>query len=187
MIDTMQDTKTNEVAIEIKPEAKVDVLQSLGITYEQGKEILRGKLRRQVILGGPKQSGLEVLCDILGYRDLGKIHRDACRKIEAINPFIAKKALSKEGLKDDDLNNARKELASRDSAGLKRIWLWSRGFFKTSIISYAHTIQLILIDPNIRILIMHHKLEKAKDILRVIKNHFMINEEFRWAFPEYCP
>lgn len=171
---------------------KVETLDDLGLTYDQAREILKGQLRKQIILGGPKMSGLEVLCDVLGYKDLGKMHREECEKIEAINPYIAYKAL-KNKLKDDDLHIARKELASRfkqeefDINSLKRIWLWARGHLKTTIVSYVHTIQLILIDPNIRILIMHHKLEKAKDILRVIKNHFIVNEEFRWCFPEYCP
>ncbi len=69
----------------------------------------------------------------------------------------------------------------------KRLWLWPRGFFKTSIINVGHTIQLILNNPNIRILLAMSTLDNAKEKLAEIKSQFLFNEHFRFLFPEFCP
>ena len=55
-----------------------------------------------------------------------------------------------------------------------RLWLMFRGSFKTTIISIAHTIQLMLLYPDIRILIASHKKEGgSQEILGAIKRHFV--------------
>jgi phage terminase large subunit-like protein len=69
-----------------------------------------------------------------------------------------------------------------------RLFLLFRGAFKSTIITIAHTIQLMLIWPDIRILIASHKKEGgSQKFLSSIKDHFMRNERFRALFPEYCP
>lgn len=75
-----------------------------------------------------------------------------------------------------------------DESARTRLFLMFRGSFKTTIISIAHTIQLMLINPNVRILIASHKKEGgSQEILGAIKQHFMQNTRFRNLFPEYCP
>ena len=69
-----------------------------------------------------------------------------------------------------------------------RLFLLFRGAFKSTIITIAHTIQLMLLWPDIRILIASHKKEGgSQKFLGSIKDHFMRNERFRRLFPEYCP
>jgi phage terminase large subunit-like protein len=69
-----------------------------------------------------------------------------------------------------------------------RLFLLFRGAFKSTIITIAHTIQLMLIWPDIRILIASHKKEGgSQKFLGSIKDHFLRNERFRKLFPEYCP
>jgi predicted phage terminase large subunit-like protein len=69
-----------------------------------------------------------------------------------------------------------------------RLFLLFRGAFKSTIITIAHTIQLMLIWPDIRILIASHKKEGgSQKFLGSIKDHFIRNERFRALFPEYCP
>lgn len=69
-----------------------------------------------------------------------------------------------------------------------RLFLLFRGAFKSTIITIAHTIQLMLIWPDIRILIASHKKEGgSQKFLSSIKDHFIRNERFRKLFPDYCP
>lgn len=98
---------------------------------------------------------------MLGYRDLGEFHA----------PQIL--ALSQVWEITDE--------------PVRRLWLWSRGFFKTSLITESHSIYLIVNNPNIRILLVSNTISVAEDILRNIKNHFMTNALFRYYFPDFCP
>lgn len=109
---------------------------------------------------------------VLDFTDLtAKFHKPLCNQIQAVNPYVVN----------------RYNLKSIPVSVLQRLWLWARGHFKTTIIDIAHTIQLLLIDPNLRILNANNKLDSAKETLLVIKNQFMYNEKFRLLFPEYCP
>ena len=74
-----------------------------------------------------------------------------------------------------------------ESRPIRRLWFWSRGFFKTSLITEAHTLWLIVHNPNIRILIVSYSLEVAKKPLGAIRNQFITNELFRHFFREFCP
>lgn len=104
---------------------------------------------------------LASLIFMLGYRDIGAFHID---QINALSQVW--------------------EITDRPS---RRLWLWSRGFFKTSLITESHSIYLIINNPNIRILLVSNTISVAEDILRNIKNHFMTNTLFRYYFPEFCP
>ena len=98
---------------------------------------------------------------LLGYRDLGKFHIEQLNKLSEFR-FIG-------------------------YTPIRRLWLWSRGFFKTSLITEAHTLWLIVNNPNIRILIVSFSLEVAKKPFGVLRNHFISNEDFRYFFREFCP
>ena len=69
----------------------------------------------------------------------------------------------------------------------RKLYLWSRGFFKTSVIIEAHNGWLIVNNPNIRILLPSYSLDVAKKPLAAIRNQFMFNNEFRYFFREFCP
>lgn len=98
---------------------------------------------------------------LLGYRDLGRFHTAPLSLLQS-QRFL-------------------------ESRPVRKLWLWSRGFFKTSLITEAHTLWLIVNNPNIRILIVSFSLEVAKKPLAAIRNQFICNEEFRYFFKEYCP
>ncbi len=98
---------------------------------------------------------------LLGYRDIGEFHKKQLVKISK-SKFI-------------------------NDNPTRRLWLWSRGFFKTSLITEAHTLWLIVNNPNIRVLIVSYTIEVAKKPLGAIRNHFTSNEDFRYFFKEFCP
>ena len=98
---------------------------------------------------------------LLGYRDLGAFHKEQIERLAQFR-FLTDKPI-------------------------RRLWLWARGFFKTSLITEAHTIWLIVNNPDIRILIVSFSLEVAKMPLKNIRNHFIQNEDFRYFFREFCP
>lgn len=98
---------------------------------------------------------------LLGYRDLGNFHK---KQVEN---------LSKVRLITDN--------------PMRRLWLWSRGFFKTSLITEAHSLWLIVNNPDIRILVVSFTIEVAKKPLGAIRNHFTSNADFRYFFKEFCP
>lgn len=104
---------------------------------------------------------LASLVFMLGYRDLGEFHA----------PQIF--ALSQNRVITD--------------TPVRNLWLWSRGFFKTSLITESHSIYLIINNPNIRILLPSFTISISEDILRNIKNKFISNELFRYYFPKFCP
>ena len=98
---------------------------------------------------------------LLGYRDLGAFHKEQLHRIA--------------------------EFRTLEDIPIRRLWLWSRGFFKTSLITEAHTLWLIVNNPNIRILIVSFSLEVAKKPFGVLRNHLIGNEDFRYFFREFCP
>ena len=125
---------------------------------------------------GKEENGLEkqrLLCQsyfkrdfesflyLLGYRDLGEFHKQEIAELQKYRY-----------LGDYTVHN---------------LWLWCRGFFKTSIITKAHSIWLIVNNPNIRILLVSYTMDVASMILVGIKSTFMFNEDFRYFFREYCP
>jgi phage terminase large subunit-like protein len=107
------------------------------------------------------KSDFASLVFMLGYRDLGAFHLEPIQALSQ-NRFIT----------DDPVRN---------------LWLWCRGFFKTSIINECHSIYLIINNENIRILLPSFTISISEDILRNIKNKFITNELFRYYFSDFCP
>lgn len=62
--------------------------------------------------------------------------------------------------------------------------LWARGHYKSTIITYALTIQDILKDPNLTVGIFSHTRPIAKAFLRQIKREFETNEQLKALFPD---
>lgn len=66
----------------------------------------------------------------------------------------------------------------------RRIFLYPRTHFKSTIITIAGTIQDVVKDANITILLVAATAENAQRFLEEIKRHFMNNEVLRWLYPE---
>jgi phage terminase large subunit-like protein len=98
---------------------------------------------------------------LLGHRDLGKFHKKEIARLQE-KRFIS-----------DDI--------------IRDLWLWSRGHFKTTIITIDHSIWLIVNNPDIRMLLVSNTLDVSKKIFSEIRDQFLKNEEFRYFFREYCP
>jgi phage terminase large subunit-like protein len=62
--------------------------------------------------------------------------------------------------------------------------LWSREHYKSTIITFALTIQNILNDPNITVGIFSHTRPIAKAFLRQIKREFELNTHLKNLFPD---
>jgi phage terminase large subunit-like protein len=62
--------------------------------------------------------------------------------------------------------------------------LWAREHFKSTIITYAKTIQDVLIDPEATVGIFSHTRPIAKGFLRQIKREFESNEDLKSLFPD---
>ena len=62
--------------------------------------------------------------------------------------------------------------------------LWSRGHFKSTIITQAKTIQEILCDPELTFCIFSFTRPIAKGFLRLIKREFETNEKLKVLFPD---
>lgn len=56
---------------------------------------------------------------------------------------------------------------------LQRLYLCYRIFYKTTIVTKLHTLQLLLNFPNIHICLAHNKQENAGDNLVTVKNYFL--------------
>lgn len=139
--------------------------------------------------------------EILGYKDLGEFHVTLCQVVESINPlilYLAKqseygsleeaKAAVRDNIRRIEVPEKYREFFSLDPDSLTRLFLLFRGSFKTTIISIAHTIQLMLIWPDIRILISSHKKEGgSQEILGAIKRHFIGNAKFRDIYADWVP
>lgn len=65
------------------------------------------------------------------------------------------------------------------------LWMTPRFHLKTSLWTRGGTIQELLINPHLRILIINAKLDIAEEILADIKLDWETNELLRWLFPEY--
>lgn len=69
----------------------------------------------------------------------------------------------------------------------RRLKLMPRTTFKTTIWTIALTIQDIIKDCNITILLVADTSTNAKRFMREIQQHFELNEMFRWLFSELIP
>lgn len=99
-----------------------------------------------------------LMTDILGYPKTDEIHKE-------IEEFL-KMTTSKDGRH-------------------RSLLLIPRGHLKSTLVTVCWTIQRIIENPNIRILISNGYLENAKSFLREIKSHFERSERFRALFGDY--
>ena len=141
-------------------------------TLADYKDLIEAENKDNADLG--KRSLFFLARHILNYELIDEFHRPLCDEISEINDYILYKVHPE-------------DFAFKPPFPRQRLWLWARGHLKTTLITIAHSIQLVLLNPNIRILISHNKLENAKGVLSQIKWHFTRNRTFRRTYPEFCP
>lgn len=124
-------------------------------------EELKNEKQQRIFVRDFCKYDLSSLVFMLGYRDLGVFHQEQIRVLSQVWDITDKP--------------------------VRRLWLWSRGFFKTSLITESHSIYLIVNNPDIRILLVSFTITVAEKILRNIKDQFTSNALFRYYFREYCP
>lgn len=96
--------------------------------------------------------------------------------------------LSEEGLYNPEISGTRTALAVRDINAVEDTFdphknqlliLMPRGTFKSSVVTIGFTLQMILNEPDCRILIDSETFAKAKAFLAEIKGHLEANEAYR--------
>lgn len=123
-------------------------------------EAWKEEARRCVLMLFLKRDFLSLIY-LLGYRDIGQVHLG---EIERMEKQVIKTGIS-----------------------IQRLWLWARGHFKTSIVTVADTVRLVVNVPDIRILITSNTIDISKKMVGEVKEHFVSNEMFRRVFREWCP
>jgi phage terminase large subunit-like protein len=139
----------------------MNLLDFMTLDERMSFERLKSREAKRLCLQTLFKRDFKAFVYLLGYRDVGKFHEKELKRLES-HRFV-------------------------ESHPVRRLWLWSRGFFKTSLITEAHTLWLIVNNPNIRVLIVSFSLEVAKKPLAAIRNQFLLNEDFRYFFKEFCP
>jgi predicted phage terminase large subunit-like protein len=142
------------------------------------------------------RSDLYFLCvNVLGYTDVRpRVHGQIMGNVQRFPEWEEKLAPIKEvgqfshfKLKDliDSYNNAPDMWMLPGKRNYFN--MIPRAHLKTSVITFAHSIQWIINYPNIRICIDSHTDANVKGFLMEIKKHFTNNERFRHLFPEHVP
>lgn len=95
--------------------------------------------------------------------------------------FLLRFALNRPDVDNDWLFARCREVQANPDGYLD---LWSREHYKSTIITFALTIQDILVNPNITIGIFSHTRPNAKGFLRQIKREFELNENLKTWFDD---
>ncbi len=114
-----------------------------------------------------------------------EIYQSFCDEVSLMNwllVYLNRLPASDNMLTLEEVTSSPKE----DLVFMQRLYLGYRTFYKTTIISKGHSLQLLLNFPNIHICLAHNKQENASDNLVTIKNYFLTTDIKR-LFPEYIP
>ena len=130
------------------------------------------------------RNDLFYLCCMTGNFDIQKlesIFKDFCDEVRMMNWLIV----------DLDIQPPSVNMLSFKEAGYERgltqrLYLCHRTFFKTTILTKVHSLQLLLNFPNIRIALVHNTQENSSQNLVTIKNYFL-NTPVGALFPECIP
>lgn len=109
-------------------------------------------------------------------------HRDFCDKVSLMNWQIVHKGLMSQPenmLEVKDVVDEPEELGKT-----RRLFLYFRSAYKSTVVTKLHTIQLLLNFPDIHVFISHNTQVNASDILVSIKKLFLTTR-LRNLFPEY--
>lgn len=129
------------------------------------------------------RNDLFYLCGITGndeIKRLSGVFRDFCDEVSLMNWQVVKLGLH--NASEDMLPVGSVELEDK----IQRLYLCHRGFYKTTIVTKVHSLQLLLNFPNIRMVLLHNVQENSSDNLRVVRDYFL-NTSVGSLFPECIP
>lgn len=130
------------------------------------------------------RNDLYALAKFTGHNKLiTRFHRPLCDQVSLMNWKIIEQNILPPPPKDYNMLSF-KEVGELPQP--QRLFLLFRSAFKTTIDITLHTIQLLLIFPEIHIALSHNTQVNASDILEGIKNLFL-NTMLKDYFPEYVP
>jgi hypothetical protein len=146
------------------------------------------------------RTNLYALCKILGYKDVQKaVHGELIANLQQFKGGIDTVEVKDiPNLKPGDaafpnlkaIREAYKPFVPDfwDLEGQrKHANFFPRGTLKTTIQTFAHTLQWIINYPDIRILLSTHTDGAAKEMVNELRKHFTANAMFRYLFPEFVP
>ena len=143
-------------------------------------ELLRDKKRFLA------QNDLFWLCCFVGNSEIAKYpeyYRPFCDEVSLMNWKVISLGIHKPNqylLPIDEATNLE------DLNFMQRLYLCYRTFYKTTIITKVHSLQLLLNFPNIHIVLAHNKQENSSDNLVSVKNYFLTTD-IRILYPSYIP
>lgn len=103
---------------------------------------------------------------LLALNDLFYLFTGLCNRRDAIHPWLFDRVREVEASPNDHLD------------------LWSRGHYKSSIITFAKTIQDVLEDPELTVGIFSFSKGTAQKFLAQIQQEFENNENLKTCFPD---
>lgn len=130
------------------------------------------------------RNDLFYLCALTGNHKIAKmpeIFEQFCDEVSLMNWEIVRNGIHPPSEGMLELSEVDEALIAR-----QRMYLCYRAFFKSTIVTKVHSLQLLLNFPNIRICLLHNKQDNSSDNLMAIKNFFR-NTEVGKLFPECLP
>ena len=134
------------------------------------------------------RNDLLYLCEIVGQDKVVSIPRyyePFCDEVSLMNWQVLRLGLHPPNEDILPIENVT-DNPEKDLERLQRLYLCFRTFWKTTIISKVHSIQLLINFNNIHIVLAHNKQENASALLVAIKNMFLTTSLKYW-FPECIP
>lgn len=129
------------------------------------------------------RNDLFYLCCLTGNHEIRKlpsVFQKFCDEVSLMNWNIVRLGIQP----------ANEDMLSLEEVGdefdNQRLYICHRGYYKTTIVTKVHSLQLLLNFPNIRMVLVHNKQDNSSDNLRTIKEYFLSTEVGR-LFPEYIP
>lgn len=134
------------------------------------------------------QNDLFFLCCFTGNEQIAKYpdyYRPFCDEVSLMNWKIIHLGMHKLNMYQLPVSEVTDE-PERDLDFMQRLYLCYRTFYKTTIITKIHSLQLLLNFPNIHIVLAHNKQENSSDNLVSIKNCFLTTD-LKILYPNYIP
>ena len=134
------------------------------------------------------KNDLFYLACLLGYKEIEKypeLYQGFCDEVSLMNWNVVRFGI-KQPPNDLLKVNEVTDNPDMDLMYIERLYLCHRVFYKTTIVTKVHSLQLLLNFPNIHVVLTHNTKENSCDNLVAIKNYFLTTE-IKTLFGDYIP